>query len=191
MTTPSSGGNRGFYWLPEVDDEVLIAFEHGDVNFPYVIGSLWNGQDSPPLKNDEVVGGDGKVNKRIVKSRSGHMVTLDDTEGSESITVVDKSGNNTITIDTTSNTITVKAQQDLNFQAQGKVTIKGANISIEADASCEMKGATTKVQGSQVQVNADATCDVKGNSEMTIGGAMVAVKADGICNIKGSLINLN
>src|SRR5689334_12460780 len=53
IATPMAGNERGIYFLPEVEDEVLVAFEHGDLRFPYVIGSLWNGRDKPPVKNDD------------------------------------------------------------------------------------------------------------------------------------------
>ena len=49
VAAPMAGGNRGVYFLPEVDDEVLVAFEHGKVDHPYVIGSLWNQQDRPHI----------------------------------------------------------------------------------------------------------------------------------------------
>ena len=78
VVTPMAGGGRGFYFLPEVDDEVLVGFEHGDVGLPYVLGSLWNGKDKPPEKND-----DGKNNLRVIKSRSGHLIRLDDTDAKE------------------------------------------------------------------------------------------------------------
>ena len=48
IAAPTAGKDRGIYFLPEIDDEVLVAFAHGDVRFPYVIGSLWNGVDVPP-----------------------------------------------------------------------------------------------------------------------------------------------
>src|SRR5262249_55069754 len=67
IACPMAGNGRGFFFLPEVDDEVLIAFEHGRVEFPYVVGSLYNGKDKPPGDN-----GDGKNNLRSLKSRSGH-----------------------------------------------------------------------------------------------------------------------
>src|SRR5579859_8088567 len=51
MATPSGGNGRGFFWLPEVDDEVLVAFEHGDTARAFVVGALWNGQDKPPKGN--------------------------------------------------------------------------------------------------------------------------------------------
>src|SRR5664280_3415392 len=69
VAAPMAGNKRGFYFLPEVDDEVLVAFEHGDVRFPYVLGALWNGKDAPPATN-----GDGKNNVRVIQSRSGHVI---------------------------------------------------------------------------------------------------------------------
>ena len=55
VVAPDAGPERGFYWLPEIDDEVLVAFEHGDMNKPYILGRLWNGQDKPPSPNSEAV----------------------------------------------------------------------------------------------------------------------------------------
>src|SRR5205085_2988322 len=86
VAVPMAGKERGFYFLPEVEDEVLVAFEHGDPRFPYVLGSLWNGQDKPPEKND------GKNNVRVIKSRSGHVIRLNDEDGKEKIESIDKSG---------------------------------------------------------------------------------------------------
>src|SRR5215472_353851 len=66
IATVMAGSSRGSYFLPEVNDEVMVAFEHGDVRFPYVLGALWNGKDSPPTTNS-----DGKNSIRLIKSRSG------------------------------------------------------------------------------------------------------------------------
>src|SRR5262245_31955279 len=73
IVSPMAGKERGVYFLPEVNDEVLVAFEHGDPRFPLVIGALWNTEDKPPFTND-----DGKNNVRAIKSRSGHTITLGD-----------------------------------------------------------------------------------------------------------------
>lgn len=70
---PMAGKERGIYFIPEVDDEVLVLFENGDIHHPYVIGSLWNGQDKPPEDN-----ANGKNNIRKIKSRSGHEIIFDD-----------------------------------------------------------------------------------------------------------------
>ena len=69
VATFMAGPGRGAFFLPEVDDEVLLAFEYGDPSMPYVIGALWNGQDAPPETNS-----DGKNDIRVIKSRSGHKM---------------------------------------------------------------------------------------------------------------------
>ncbi len=115
IATMMSGGNRGSFFLPEVGDEVLVAFEHGDINHPYIIGALWNGVDKPPENNS-----DGKNNIRKIRSRSGHeiifndddttkkekieihtnaghQIILDDSAAQEKIEIKDKTGNNQIT----------------------------------------------------------------------------------------------
>src|SRR5262249_4489824 len=86
---PKAGASRGLYILPEINDEVLVTFEHGEITRPFILGSLWNGQDKPPKTNNEVVTS-SKVNERMWITRAGHTISLDDTEGSEKITIADK-----------------------------------------------------------------------------------------------------
>jgi uncharacterized protein involved in type VI secretion and phage assembly len=85
MTTLGGGKDRGFDCLPEIDDEVLVAFEHGDVNRPYIIGSVWNGKDNPPEKvENSVTGkGKGKVRLRTFKTRVGHKMQFVDEDGGD------------------------------------------------------------------------------------------------------------
>ena len=74
-----AGSDRGFYCLPEINDEVLVGFEHGDINRPFIIGNVWNGQDSPPETIDNVVPDDtetnsGEVLVRTLKTTTGHIL---------------------------------------------------------------------------------------------------------------------
>lgn len=89
-----AGKDRGFYNLPEIDDEVLVAFEHGDLRFPYVIGMLWNGKDKPPKfkgqSGEPVVG--GEVNQRGYVTRIGHELSFDDSFDHTNITILTKNG---------------------------------------------------------------------------------------------------
>jgi len=152
IAAPMAGDQRGVYFLPEVEDEVLVAFEHGDVRFPYVLGALWNGKDAPPASND-----DGKNNVRIIKSRSGHVIKLNDEDGKETIEIVDKSEKNSILIDTASNSIAVTSDKDITLSASNG-TIKLNAQKIEINSS----GPTKIAAGSTAAVEASATLTVKG-----------------------------
>jgi len=158
VATPMAGKGRGFYFLPEVEDEVLLAFEHGDARFPYVLGALWNGQDKPPENNEN-----GENNIRSIKSRSGHVIRLNDTDGEEKIEIIDKSGKNTIVIDTAKNTINLSSEKDITLSASKgtikldaqKIEIKSAaDTKIEAGAGMDVKAtATMNVKGATVNIN--------------------------------------
>jgi uncharacterized protein involved in type VI secretion and phage assembly len=173
-----AGKERGAFFLPEVDDEVLVAFENGDVNKPFIIGSLWNGKDAPPDTNS-----DGKNNKRVIKSRSGHTIELDDKNGEEKVTIksskghtlemvdksgsetfsiIDKAGKNKIVISSKDDKVTVTSGKDIELSApQGKITMNAKNIEIKSSAD-------TKIEAS-------AGMDVKASSNMTIKGATVNI----------------
>lgn len=152
VAAPMAGHDRGTYFLPEVDDEVLVVFEHGDVRFPYVIGSLWNGRDKAPADN-----GDGKNNLRVIKSRSGHLIKLNDTSGKETMEIVDASGKNSIVIDTAQNTITITADKDMVLAApNGVLTLAAKQIEIKSSAEAKLAA------GGELDVTANATLNVKG-----------------------------
>jgi uncharacterized protein involved in type VI secretion and phage assembly len=176
VATTMAGKDRGTWFLPEVDDEVLVIFEHGDVRFPYVVGALWNGVDTPPRDN-----ADGKNDPRVIRSRSGHelvfndadgkeqveihtkaghQILLDDSSGKEKITIKDKSGDNQIEIDSAQNAIAIASKT--------KLSIKSQTIEIEADSSLTLKGQTIEIK-SAGQMTAEAS------STMTIKGSMVKI----------------
>lgn len=134
IVAPMAGNDRGLYFLPEVDDEVLVAFDQGLIEMPYVIGALWNGVDQPPESN-----ADGENNIRSITSRSGHVIRLDDTEGAEKIEIIDASGSNRIAIDTANNAITIQAEGNITMEsAQGDVVIRGQNVAVEASGQCDV-----------------------------------------------------
>jgi uncharacterized protein involved in type VI secretion and phage assembly len=160
IATLMAGNERGAYFLPEVGDEVLVAFEHGNIRFPYVLGALWNGQDAPP--ESEPLNGDGKVVKRVIKSRSGHVIRLDDTDGEEKIEIIDSSGNNKIIISTSDNTITVAADADIIIQSSsGKLKLSGNGIEITSQA--------------EVKIEASQNMDLKAGPQLNIKGSMVNI----------------
>jgi phage protein D len=125
VIAPGGGAKRGIEFLPEVNDEVLVGFEMGDVHFPYVLGGLWNGKDALPEK----VTSGGKVQKRLIRSRLGHTITLDDSEGGGGITIEDKNGNKVV-LDSGANSLTIKAEGSITIDAGKEVTIIGKMINL-------------------------------------------------------------
>src|SRR5467141_635254 len=85
---PAAGDGRGWYWLPEVSDEVLVAFERGQASTPYVVGALWNGKDKP-MKDAYT----DENTTRMIQTKSGHQIIFDDKKDAEKIIIADKSGN--------------------------------------------------------------------------------------------------
>lgn len=116
MTNPHSGGNKGFYFIPEVGEEVLIAFEGGNAEKPFVLGAMYNGSASSGYADQE-----NKI--KAIHTRSGHIIKFTE---DESIQITDKSGNE-ILFDTTSKNITITAPET--------VTINAKNIVMNADES--------------------------------------------------------
>ena len=155
ILTPMAGKDRGIYFLPEVDDEVLVAFEQGNMNVPYILGALWNGIDKPPAKND-----DGKNNQRMIKSRSGHQIILDDTEGEEKIIIEDKTGKNQILIDSKENNMNIKVEKDLTIETKGKIILKSS----DDDVSIECNNLSIKVN-QDYKLEAGANCTIKAKSK--------------------------
>lgn len=151
VAVPMAGKGRGFFFIPEVDDEVLVAFEHGMIDRPFVIGCLWNGVDEPPEQKDE------SKNPKSITTTSGHVIRLDDTEGAEKIEIIDSTGNNSVTIDSAENTIAVVAEKDLTITAKGSVTVEGKDVEIKA-------GGAFKVNGKTAELTAQNTTTVKGKT---------------------------
>ena len=173
VATFMAGPERGSFFLPEVDDEVLLAFEYGDINTPYVIGSLWNGVDKPPENNE-----DGDNNFRVIKSRSGHIIKLDDTDGEEKIIIQGKDETEVITIDVAENTVEVKANTEI------KITVPDGKFTVDAkEGELTFSDALT-IKSKELNLETEAAMNVK-------SGADLAMEASGNLDAKGATINLN
>jgi uncharacterized protein involved in type VI secretion and phage assembly len=155
LAAPMAGGKRGAVFIPEVGDEVLVAFEREDLRFPYVLGALWNGKDKPPLAND-----DGKNDKRIITSRKDHHLLFDD--GAQG--AVELAHENGASLRFTDNEIELKDSQGnqlkigkdgtMTLQANGQLNIRAATITIEASGTLDLKSnATLTVRGALVNIN--------------------------------------
>jgi len=140
VAQPYAGGGYGFYWMPEVGDEVVVAFMHGDMRTPIVIGGLYNGKDLPPFARN---GSDPKY----LQTKAGHRILFEDEDGQQKIEIIDATGDNSIVIDCSSNAINVTAQGDISIEATGQLKLSGnSGVSIESPQ-------TVKVRGSSIELN--------------------------------------
>lgn len=136
LATMMAGNNRGSWFVPDVNDEVLIVFEAGDTRRPYVVGALWNGTDSPPESMD----GSGNNYKKVLRSRNGVKVTLDDQDGQETyicetpggqkVTLKDGPGSVEI-VDSNGNSIKLEAA-GVTVTASAKVTVNASTVAVSA-----------------------------------------------------------
>lgn len=156
LSTPMAGKDRGLVLIPEVGDEILVAFEREDLRFPYVLGGLWNGTDQPPRSNN-----DGGNDERILQSRKKHFLLFNDgTQGAVELAhekgrrvlfdddgiVIEDGNGNAVKIDSNANEITI--------EAVGTLKIKAASIKIEATGTLDLKASgTLGVRGSLVNIN--------------------------------------
>ncbi len=195
LASPMAGNDRGLFILPEVNDEVLVMFGHGDVNYPFVIGSLWNGSDKPPLSADQAVDGSGNVVRRILKTTAGHTITLDESTDSPGIQIVDKTGNNKIIIDSKDNKLLVNLDGDVALEAKGAITFKTSN----GDFTIECSNFTVKAQQKadiQAQMDlslksATSTAKLEGVMMEVSGSASGKVTSSGVLEVQGSLVKIN
>jgi phage protein D len=193
------GKNRGIGFVPEVNDEVLVAFANGDINVPYIVGALWNGTDTAPTG---MVSG-GKVVQRVVRSRTGHIIILDDTEGSENITIKDKTEKNSIVIKSSDNSMTITSEGDLTLSAKGKLIMKStSDASLESSTKATIKAGTElamtgTTKASVVGANTSkldlgpAGAKVEGTMAELSGTAQASVKGSAMVQIQGGLVKIN
>lgn len=143
LTTLMGGNNCGSWFVPDVNVEVLVVFEGGDPRRPYVIGSLWNGKDAPPQSMD----GAGNNYQKVIRSRNGVKITLDDTDGRESLTIETPQGQQVVLSDGPGSvTVSDSNGNSLKMEASGITVTSSAKVTINAS--------TAEISASMLTVNA-------------------------------------
>lgn len=156
IAVPMAGNERGTYFLPEPGDEVLVAFAAGDVDHPYVVGALWNGEDAPPADNRDGNNDLRRVTSRngheltfddaddggkiVIETAAGHRIELDDTGGSEAIRITD-SGGSELTFDGASGGLTITSGGTLTIDASMIELSSTGNVTIDAGGVLTLNGA--------------------------------------------------
>lgn len=194
MALPMAGNGYGASFLPEVNDEVLVAFDHGDIDRPYVLGVLYNGKDVPKHSGASLVDSAGKVLVRGLETPGHHRLEFFEQGGDQDAVVLttgddkfslhlDKQ-NTTIRV-TSEGTVEIDAQQDITVKTPGnfdleaqKITLTAQNgATIDAGAGpAEMKSAVkASVEGTQLELKGSAKADLNGGAMTTVKGAIVQI----------------
>jgi uncharacterized protein involved in type VI secretion and phage assembly len=143
LATLMGGKNRGSWFIPDTNDEVLVAFEGGDPRRPYVLGGLWNGSDAPPESMDRA----GRNAKKVLRSRNGVKVTLDDTDGQETLLLETPAGQK-VTLKDGPGSI---ALEDSNGNS---VKLETSGITVTAAAKVTVNAGTAEISAGMLTVNA-------------------------------------
>jgi uncharacterized protein involved in type VI secretion and phage assembly len=185
------GKSRGNVFIPEVGDEVLVAFESGDPRQPVVLGGLFGDKSSIPAWTVQ----DGKVSARGMTSRLGHVVTLSDgTDPPTQFVMLQLEGQkhtfklakNQVDLEVPAGTpVNVKAgETKIAFAQDGSISIEGMNITIKAKQNLSLEG----VQGS---FKASAQQALEGSAQASLKGAAVQVEGSGMVAVKGGIVQIN
>lgn len=194
-----AGGEAGFYFIPEIEEEVMVGFESGDPEKPYVMGSIYNGKRKP---DKSWVNKDN--NFKAIRTRSGNTIELIDEKGKEEIIIYQaskKSGEHRISLLSGSN-------PTLNIFSKGKLVIEASDIEIKTNSgsikidstqNIDVTGTNSiKVGGLSVDLSADAGMTVHGlnvevsaDVELKNSGAVVKIDGSGLTAINGGLVKIN
>ena len=143
LLSAGAGADRGMYWVPDVGDLVVLAFVQGDARFPVVLGGLWNGNAAPPENMD----GGGRNNLKVMRSRKGVKVTLDDSDGQEQM-VLETPGGQKLTLKDGPGSC------ELVDSNGNSIKLESSGITVTAAAQVKVEAATVEVSAGMVTVNA-------------------------------------
>ncbi|MEL0650801.1 phage baseplate assembly protein V [Algibacter sp. TI.3.09] len=192
VVTPHGGGDKGFHFIPEVGEEVLVGFEGANAERPYMLGSLYNGNGKAESWKTE------KNDIKAIKTRSGHTLSFSDEAGKETITILDSSGNSII-LDTSKSEITISApkkitlsSEEIEIKASKKVFIEGTNNVEIKSQEILSDGSTKNTLKSASQVNVESpNTNIKGDTMLKLEGATTNIDGTAMTNVKGGMLNLN
>lgn len=175
IVAPGAGNQHGIQWLPEVNDEVLVALENGDFNRLYILGGLWNGRDKPPEPNAPK---NGLVEIRTMKSRAGHIIRMIDEAGKEAIEIIDAKGETSMKMSVPDKKIALSSTGDFTLNTTGNITLESkGNITIKATGNISME--------------ATGNADVKATGQLGLKGSTANLEGSASTTIKGGIVKIN
>ncbi|SDE85970.1 type VI secretion system Vgr family protein [Cellulophaga baltica] len=208
MNTPYGGNGKGFYFIPELDEEVLVGFESNNPEKPYVLSAGFNSSAKSGMA-------DADNNLKTIRTRSGHTIELNDTDGEEKINIYDHEGS-IITFDTQAKSLYITATENIEFQAKNIKMIAEENIEIQAqgDINTASEGDTSIISESTLAlqsaldttINSDSNIAIEATSDTTISstntiiegqvsvelnGAQTKVTGSALTEVSGAIVKIN
>jgi phage protein D/phage baseplate assembly protein gpV len=176
---PGAGNGRGAMIVPEVGDEVLVAFEQGSFQRPYVIGGLYNGMDKPPKGDVALVDrNSGAIDRRAFVSRTGHRLEmLEAAAGAQGIKISTGDGKLVLDLDQKKTSITVRSDGTVTIESRSGVTVDAGTGSLKLsgqDIALSAKNGV-KIDGTTVSVNGSSSTEVKGGASCAIKASIVRI----------------
>lgn len=191
LAQPGAGEARGAFFMPQVDDEVLVAFEQGDLRRPFVLGGLWSSKAAPP--SSKVVEGEN-VTDWLMQTKSGHIMLLRDGDGDAkkhfSVVLADGKttlfvGQDKVQVITAGKMIEIKdGRSTVVLDGNGAISLKGTDITIEAQNALKLSGQTVAIDGK-------TGVDVKGLKVEVKADSQLNLQASGMAALKGSIVMVN
>lgn len=166
IATLQAGKDYGTWFMPEVGTEVLCAFEHGDINHPYVLGMLYNGQDDPPNPTQDME----KDHYKIIQTKQRSLIAMRDDDNLPDSYILLRVGDS-------------QPFTGIKIYAGGRIAIFGQEISITGDSSITLESQSIEIDGGSVNIT--------GSSGVKVKGVTVDVNADGVLTLKGATVNIN
>lgn len=184
-----AGSDMGFFCLPNVGDKVVVGFHQGNRHEPYILGSLWTEKKTPPKTHenpDSDRNQDGKNLMRYLKTQSGHLIILDDTDKKEKIQIIDKSGNKKIEMicgekEEDHKLIISNAKGSVTIEApDGKMTLKCREMEIDVLEKLTMKA------GQEMNIRSDDKINLEASKDLQLKGANAVMEAGQNIQLQGS-----
>ena len=220
VVSVGAGPGRGTDWLPEINDEVLVGFEHGDIHRPYILGGVWNGKDAPPEKTEESIV-NGKVRLRTLKTRVGHTLQFVEEDKGNSkqgvyLTTVDqhqlhlndtdkyaelktKDGHQ-LTLDDKNKKIELKTKggHQIAMDDSGKKVDIISTGSLNAKSGKSGKSDKIAINGGEITLTGATKITLTvgsnkleiSNAGVNITGAQVNIKANATAKLEGSMVDV-
>jgi phage baseplate assembly protein gpV len=238
--SPNAGKERGLYALPEIDDEVMVLFMQGSHDVGVIIGQFWNGVDIPPQECKDTMPKPGdtakqerstdefndgtknleKNDRRFWKSRSGHLIVLDDSNGAETVQIWDQthtlslvfdSADSRILLTNSKGDIHIRTKTDLYLEAGNDIIVTAKNnidtlahndILFECDMNWSMKAGMDATEEAGMNFSIDAGMDLTGKAGLNAkfegsvnfeakGGVQAKLEGSAMAVVKGGIVMIN